>query len=77
MYARMHHVNARVRGESLAHAVYEYPGCTAVLDVGWKGCGCTQGEVLLVGDRGEARYDGTLTRGDHGDCVFQNRIVFS
>ena len=33
VYARMHHVSRKIRGESLAHACYEYKGATAVIDV--------------------------------------------
>ena len=65
VYARMHHVNSRVKGESLVHAVYEFPDCTAVIDVGWKPSGVSQGGVLLLAKYGEVSYDGTLTRGEN------------
>jgi predicted dehydrogenase len=64
VYARMHHLNSRVRGESLVHAIYEYPDCTAVVEVAWKSSALTQGWMLLVGNEGEAHYEGTMTRGD-------------
>lgn len=66
VYARMHRLNPAVRGESLAHAVYEYDGVTAVVEAGWKNAAITQGSVLLAGDAGEAYYEGTLTRGERG-----------
>jgi len=65
-YARMHHLNPRVRGESLVHAVYEYPEATAVVEVAWKHAAITQGSVLVAGREGEAYYEGTLTRGQSG-----------
>lgn len=66
VYARSHHLNPHVRGESLTEAVYEYGECTATLEAGWKHAAHTQGELLLLGDRGEAWYQGTLTRGGSG-----------
>ena len=63
VHARMHRVNWNVRGESIVHALFEYPDCTAVIDVGWKRAALTQSSVLLCGDAGEAWYEGTLTRG--------------
>jgi predicted dehydrogenase len=62
--ARLHHVNPRVRGESLAHVVFEYARATAVLDISWKAHGLPQGGVLLLGDAGEAYFEGRMTRGD-------------
>jgi hypothetical protein len=35
-----------------------------VIEVAWKSGVLAQGGLLLVGDRGEAWYEGTLTRGD-------------
>lgn len=66
VYARMHHLNPRVRGESLVHAVYEYPEATAVVEVAWKHAAITQGSVLVAGLEGEAYYEGTMTRGQTG-----------
>lgn len=66
VYARMHHLNPNVHGESLVHAVFEYPAATAVVEAGWKNAALTQGSVLVAGDAGEAWYEGTLTRGKHG-----------
>ncbi len=63
-FARAHHPNPRVRGESLAHVTYEYPDVTAVIDIAWKAAGLSQGGLLLVGDEGEAFYEGRLTRGE-------------
>jgi len=63
VYARTHRGNPRVCGESLVHVVYEYPDATAILDTGWKAGAIAQGSVLLLGDWGEAYYEGTMTRG--------------
>lgn len=62
--ARLQRINPRVRGESLAHVVFEYAETTAVIDVSWKAHGISQGSVLLVGDAGEAFFEGRMTRGD-------------
>ncbi|HZN10739.1 MAG TPA: Gfo/Idh/MocA family oxidoreductase [Blastocatellia bacterium] len=64
VYARLHRPNPRVRGESLAHIVYEYPRTTAVIDIAWKPAGLFRGGLLLEGDRGEALYEGTMIRGE-------------
>ncbi len=66
VYARMHRLNPRVQGESFAHAVYEFDGATAVVEVGWKPGALTQGSVLLTGPEGEVWYEGTLSRGGVG-----------
>ena len=63
VYARAHRLHPQVRGESLVHAVYEYPQATAIIEVGWKQAGLLQAGVLVQGDEGEAYYEGTLTRG--------------
>jgi predicted dehydrogenase len=57
-------ISPNVRGPSLAHVVYEYPETTAVIDTAWKPAGLLHGSVLVKGDRGEAFYEGTLTRGE-------------
>lgn len=64
VYARMHHLNQEVAGESLVHAVYEYERATAVIEAGWKRAGLLQASALVLGDEGEAYYEGTMTRGD-------------
>ena len=66
VHARMHHLNRRVRSESLVHAVYSFPGATAAIEVGWKSGAITQGSVLLCGPDSEVWYEGTLTRGGSG-----------
>lgn len=63
VYARLHKLNPRVKGESLAHVVYEYPQATCVIDIAWKPAGLLQGSLLLEGEAGEASYEGTMTRG--------------
>jgi predicted dehydrogenase len=61
-YARAHKPNPRVRGESLAHITYAYDQATAVVDLAWKAAGLQQGGLLLIGDRGEAYFEGRHTR---------------
>lgn len=63
VYARLHRINRQVRGESIAHVVYEYPETTAVIEIAWKPSGARQASVLVAGDRGEAYLEGTMTRG--------------
>ena len=64
VYARLHKLNREVKGESLAHVVYEYPQTTAVIDIAWKPGGAGQRSVLLEGREGEAYLEGTMTRGE-------------
>jgi predicted dehydrogenase len=64
VFARAHRPNPRVAGESLVHASFLYPEATALIDIGWKPGGAPQGSLLVVGDRGEAYYEGTMTRGE-------------
>jgi predicted dehydrogenase len=76
VYARLHRFNPRMRGESSALVVYEYPETTAAIDIGWKPGGLAHGGFVLEGDRGAVLYEGTMTRGvsarfrvTHGDTV--------
>jgi predicted dehydrogenase len=62
--AHLQHINPRVRGESLAHVVFEYPDALAVIDISWKAHGLQQGGVLLIGEAGEAWFEGRMTRGE-------------
>lgn len=62
--AHLQHINPRVRGESLAHVVFEYPDAIAVIDISWKPHGLQQGGVLFIGDAGEAWFEGRMTRGE-------------
>ncbi len=64
VYARLHRLHPEVAGESLAHVVFEYEQTTAVIDIATKPAGLDYGSVLLEGERGEAFYEGTMTRGD-------------
>lgn len=61
--ASLHRVSPGIRGESLAHVAFEYPDATAIVDVAWKDGGFSQGGALVLGDRGEAFFEGTMTRG--------------
>jgi predicted dehydrogenase len=63
VYARLHRLNPRVRGESQALVVYEYPQMTALIDIAWKTGGVGHGSLLLEGDTGVAYYQGTMARG--------------
>jgi len=49
-YARLHQLNPRTKGETLALVVYEYPEATAVIDIGWKPGGLAHGGFVLEGD---------------------------
>jgi predicted dehydrogenase len=62
-YARLHRLNPRTKGETLALVVYEYPEATAVIDIGWKPGGLGHGGFALEGDRGAVLYEGTMARG--------------
>jgi predicted dehydrogenase len=62
--AQLQHINPRVRGESLAHVVFEYSEALAVIDISWKAHGLQQGGVLFIGDAGEAWFEGRMTRGE-------------
>jgi D-apiose dehydrogenase len=62
--AHLQHINPRVRGESLAHVVFEYPDAIAVIDISWKAHGLQQGSVLFIGEAGEAWFEGRMTRGE-------------
>jgi predicted dehydrogenase len=61
--ARLQRISPGIRGESLAHVTFEYREATAVVDVAWKDGGFSQGGALVLGDRGEAFYEGSMTRG--------------
>lgn len=56
-------LHADVQGESLVHLTFALNGTTACVDLAWKSFGLPQGRVVVVGDRGEAIYEGTMTRG--------------
>jgi predicted dehydrogenase len=62
--ARMERINRRVRAESLAHVVFELPQATAIIDIAWKAHGLNQGGALFIGDKGEAFFEGRMTRGE-------------
>jgi predicted dehydrogenase len=64
VHARLHRVNPRVRAESLAHVVWEYADASAVLEISWKAGGVQQASALVIGDEGEAWFEGRMTRGD-------------
>ncbi len=64
VHACMDRINPRVRGESLAHVLLEYTGASAIVDVSWKAAGVQQGHALVMGERGEAYYEGRMTRAE-------------
>lgn len=57
------HVNERVRGESLATALYECAGATALIDISWKAHPPELGSATVIGELGVAHYEGRMTRG--------------
>jgi D-apiose dehydrogenase len=76
VYARTHHYNPNVKGESLVHVAYEYPQTTAIIDTAWKPEGVSQGSVVVEGTKGEAYYEGTMTRGEKARFrLTKNRTV--
>jgi predicted dehydrogenase len=62
-YARLHQLNPRTKGETLALVSYEYPETTAIISIGWKPGGLGHGGFALEGDRGAVLYEGTMARG--------------
>jgi len=63
-YARLQHISKKIKGESLAHVVYEYPDTTSIVDVSWKPGGVQQASFLLAGEEGEAYYQGSMVKGE-------------
>lgn len=61
--ARFGRLNERVRGESLATAVYQCDDATALVDISWKTHEPELGSATVIGERGVAIYDGRMTRG--------------
>ncbi|MBX7121880.1 MAG: Gfo/Idh/MocA family oxidoreductase [Opitutaceae bacterium] len=64
VHAHMDRINPRVRGESLAQVRLEYEQASAIIDVSWKCVGVQQGYALVIGEAGEAFYEGRMTRAD-------------
>lgn len=62
-FATFQRINPRVRGESLATALYSYGDATALIDISWKATGPELGSATVIGDRGLALFDGRMTRG--------------
>jgi predicted dehydrogenase len=58
-------INPRVRGESLATAIYRCSEGTGLIDISWKAAPPELGSATVIGDRGLAVYDGRMTRGQH------------
>jgi predicted dehydrogenase len=63
VFASFQHINPRVRGESLATALYAFGDASALIDISWKTTGPELGSATIIGDRGLAVYDGRMTRG--------------
>jgi len=63
--ASFQRVNPRVRGESLATAVFRCREGNGLIDISWKATGPELGSATVIGDRGLAQYDGRMTRGQH------------
>ena len=62
VYARLHRPNPKVRGESLAHIVYAYPGASTLIDIAWQDRGVARGSVVFLGERGSAYLEGSMGR---------------
>lgn len=76
VHARWARINPRVRGESAALAMFEYPETTVTLDIAWKSGGAEQGHALFIGEHGEACYEGCMTRAASARFrVFQDRAT--
>ena len=58
-----YHLNNKVRGESLVHLTFSCGDATVTIDLAWQSSGLGHGGMVLVGDRGEAIYEGTMSRG--------------
>jgi D-apiose dehydrogenase len=63
VFASFGRINPRVRGESMAAAVYECDGATGTIDISWRANGPEVGSATVIGERGVAVYDGRMTRG--------------
>jgi predicted dehydrogenase len=63
--ASLDRVNPRVRGDSLATAIYRCGEGTGLIDISWKATPPELGSATVIGDRGVAVYDGRMTRGQH------------
>jgi predicted dehydrogenase len=63
VFASLQRVNPRVRGESLATALYAFEGASGLIDISWKTTGPELGSATVIGERGAAVYDGRMTRG--------------
>jgi len=61
--ASLRRVNPRVRGDSLATAIYRCGEGTGLIDISWKSSPPELGSATVIGDRGVAVYDGRMTRG--------------
>ena len=68
--ASLQRVNPRVRGESLATALYDALR-QRVIDISWKATGPELGSATLIGERGVAVYDGRMTRGKSRFRIYQ------
>jgi len=69
-------VNSRVRGESLATAIYRCDEGIGLIDISWKTLPPELGSATVIGDRGVAVYDGRMTRGHQSRFrLFQDGIL--
>lgn len=60
--ARLHRLHPAARGETFAHASFEYPHATAHIEIAWKPGGFEKAGAHVLGDRGEALYEGSMIR---------------
>jgi predicted dehydrogenase len=63
VWASFQRVNERVRGESLATALYAFGGASGLVDISWREHGPELGSATVIGERGLALYEGRMTRG--------------
>jgi len=59
-------INPRVTGESQAEVILEFERAKVKIDISWQDHGAFEGGFILKGSRGEARFEGTLARGESG-----------
>ena len=71
-YSVLRNLNRALAGESLAHVVYDYRDTTAIVDVAWKPGGSLYAGFILVGDQGEAYFDGSMVRGGTNRLIVTN-----
>ncbi|HWR52993.1 MAG TPA: Gfo/Idh/MocA family oxidoreductase [Bryobacteraceae bacterium] len=75
VYSRMHQLDPRITGESMVHAVYEYPTTTAIVHLAWNQGEPARGAVALEGDGGAASYEAGTGHGTAARLKISERGV--